>query len=472
MKEITDLHIEYKDNVLRWKKIDDICDSRNLKNYLVKINPDDKSTKNVTRNNQYFERAVFYGITGYTSRGMVGLPFSKWPKLSVPSLMEYVNKNVDGKGNSIYQQSQMVMKNVVRNGRCGLFVDYPNMGNETASIADLMTAKVYPTIQMYTAAQIINWEISASGSVVKLSRVVISISETVNGELENIILELFLNGETFWQRKWYQPAAGKWEVKPGTEIQPRDGKGNPMLFIPFAFVGSENNTPSVDEAPMYNMASIEVGHFNNSAEDEDITYQCGQPQPWMSGLTQDIIDMFKKNNIYVGGRQLMPVPTGEQFGYAQIQENTKAKSAMADKEQRMVSLGAMMITPGSAAKTASQYEGEAQTSHSVLSLIVSNVSEAYTQCLIWGAMFLNIPETNIEYTIKQEFVPKTADANTINALLAALMKGALTREAWIKWTQAHNLEDPERTVEEISQDLDAQNPMPNLDANQNNDQAV
>lgn len=42
-----------------WCLVDDICDGRNLRNYLTPINPQDTSLDNQTRNEQLFSRAVF-----------------------------------------------------------------------------------------------------------------------------------------------------------------------------------------------------------------------------------------------------------------------------------------------------------------------------------------------------------------------------------------------------------------------------
>ena len=63
---------KYRDNVEKWELINDICDSNNLKKYLVQLNPSDVSVENVERNSQFFKRSVFAAVAGYTSRGFVG----------------------------------------------------------------------------------------------------------------------------------------------------------------------------------------------------------------------------------------------------------------------------------------------------------------------------------------------------------------------------------------------------------------
>ena len=56
------------------------------------------------------------------------------------------------------------------------------------------------------------------------------------------------------------------------EVQVLDGYGEPWDFIPFIFVGSISNTAKINKAPLYSICKINIGHFINSAENEDIIF--------------------------------------------------------------------------------------------------------------------------------------------------------------------------------------------------------
>ena len=60
---------QYTAHIDNWNLVNDICDAENLNTYLVQLNPDDLSAKNKTRNSQFFKRAVFSAVTGYTAKG-------------------------------------------------------------------------------------------------------------------------------------------------------------------------------------------------------------------------------------------------------------------------------------------------------------------------------------------------------------------------------------------------------------------
>lgn len=459
--KITDEHQLYTENKAKWKLVDDICNSENLQSYLIKINPTDTSPDNTARNKAYYERAVFYGITGHTSRGMTGLPFMKRPVLEVPELMDTVKTNVDGRGTSIFQQSKALLKSVVRKGRAGLFVDFPKV-DSTVTLAQQKSKEIFPVIHRIEPDSIINWSITQIGAVVMLSRVVWYDSVENMGKIIPIIKEAMIDESGLYiLNKWEKDESGEWNNTDTSE--PKDGKSNRLNFIPFTFVGSENNTYTIDYSPLYGMANIEVGHYNNSAEHEDVVFLSGQPQPWMSGLDEATADLFRKHGLYIGCGKLMPVPSGEQFGFAQIETNDAALNAMEKKEEKMLALGAMMVQPGTSTKTATEAEGEMQTNYSVLSLCVSNVNDAYNLCLQWYALFQNAPTANIKYEIREDFIPKVLDPQLLSSVLNAFMGSAVSRSAWIRFLQRYNIEEPEKTVEDISEEIGEQVDVPNLD---------
>lgn len=425
--------------------VDDVCDGRNLSDYLVRVNPDDESEDNALRNRQIFDRAVFYGVAGWTVKGLVGLVFQRWPKLSVPAALDYVVEDVDGAGVSIYQQSQCVVRELVRKGRCGLLVNLLAPGE---SVRDARRA----VIETFKAEQIINWHQERVGAEFKTTLVMLQYRREVPGEddyqieYRDTILELRLLDGRYVQRRW-EKARNEW-VKVA-EVVPHDATGSPLDEIPFLFVGSETNTAAIDEPPMLNLCRVNIGHWNNSAEYEDSVFTVGQAQPWMSGATERHLEQIK----YVGSSTLIGVPEGGKFDFAQPKPNTLAREAMTDKVAMMVGLGAMFIQPGSAVKTATQAEGEQRVAHSVLSLIASNVSEAYTQALLWAAQFMGAGEA-VEFAVSQDFVDPR-DTQLLQQITAAFATRLLPVDDYLRWLQRHGLVDPEKTLEQFREEVDS-----------------
>lgn len=449
-------HPEYEKNIQKWQLIDNICEGEDVEQYLRYLNKLDTSAKNIQRNKDYKQAAIFYQVAGYTARGLNGLLFSKWPTLNVPPQLEYLNKNADGAGVSIYQQAQKVGEALVKVGRNGLFVSYPETEG-AVSRADMNAMRTFATIHSIDATQIIDWGVVQDGAQVKLGHVVFMETVAERDGLDRVeheqLRQLSLENGVFIVRKWRKDKNKDWQQF-GSDSMPLDGSGSPWNEIPFVFAGSENNAPDVDTPPMQAIAEINKGHFRNSADFEDNVWYCGQAQPWMSGVNQNHVDLMTENNMYAGSREVLAVPDGGQFGYEAATPNTMVRQAMLDKLEMMIGLGARFITPGSAVKTAYEAGQDASVQHSVLSLISSNLSEAYTQALKWVARYMNVdPTDDMVFETTMDFISPTATAQDIQAMVAGFVQGAVPMSAYFKWLQRHGLEDSEKTIEEFSEEV-------------------
>lgn len=459
MSDVTFTRPEYDRAKAKWRLVRDVCaGSETIKargdKYLPRPNAADTSNANKARYDAYKLRAVYYNATGRTKNSLIGAAFRVVPGLKTPDALAYVATDIDGQGVSIYQQSQSVTGHVQEVGRHGLLADYPRVNGAATSKADMASGRVRPTTTSYPAESIINWRYRKVGSQHLLCLVVLK--ETVDkdsadgfgveSEEQYRVLRLSEDG-VYTQEVWNDSEV----VTPAFEI--KDGSGANWGLIPFQFVGSENNDASIDDSPLYDMAEVNLGHYRNSADYEEAAYLVGQPQPWMSGLDEAWRDHLEEKGIYLGSRAPWLLPKDGACGVWQAQPNTVAKEAMDSKEKQMVSLGARLVEAGGAAKTATQDENDAAAEHSVLSLIVSNISEAYTQCLVWMARFANVSGEFI-YKINQDFTRVSLDAAILRNLFDAVQGGRLPESDFWQYLRDRGVIDPEKTDEEIRDELD------------------
>jgi hypothetical protein len=444
----------------RWKVVRDVCADdealRDPKNdYLPFLNRADTSDENIERNRAYRERAVLYGATGFTLAGLIGLAFSHQPKQALPEKLQYLLKDADGAGVSIYQQSQAALANVLGPGRHGLYTDFSSELKR-------------PNVKAYFAEDIINWRHKIIGGKTVLSLVVlredIQVEDGYATNTESQWRELFLNDQG-------QCACRLWQlndVKEPVVVPVEDAEGRmvnelvlrsvkaPLDYIPFEFIGSQNNDASIDASPLHSLAKVNVGHFRNSADYEDAAFMHGQSQFWISGLTEEWRDhLEKQQGMYIGSRKPMLLPEKGACGFAQAQPNMVAKEAMDHKEAQMVALGARLIDKKSAVKTATQSEGEREASTSILALCVSNVSEAYQRAIRSCARYLDLTlgEKEDLYEINQDFSTVSSDPLTITALVGAWQQGLMAKEDVRSYFRRQGTIDPERTDEQIDADL-------------------
>ncbi len=462
MADVTHRRKDFTHALTDWQLVSDICSGERVvkakkEAYLPKPNPNDTTDANARRYSQYIDRAVFYNATGRTLQGLVGAVFRKWPTLTVPAILNYAGDDIDGAGVSIYQQSQSTLANVLKKGRHALLADYPNV-EAPASKAQQDAGLIRASIVGIDAEQVINWRTEKVGGVQRLSLVVIcesaeQVTEDGFGSQSIPQYRVLKLVEGVYTVELWRHLAGNWQV---VEVyQPRTGKGQYWNVIPLIFIGAQNNDTEIDESPLYDLARLNMAHYRNSADYEDSAFFVGQAQPWISGLTEEWRTHLEESGIYIGSRTPILLPEGGAFGFAQVNPNTLVKEAMDQKERQMVALGARLVERGQAVKTATEAQAENEAQHSALSLVANNVSEAYTTALGWMAQFMNASE-KVEYTLNQDFIEQTLDAQMLTALITAWQSGRMpSSDLWMQFRK-FGIIDPEKDDEGIKAELESE----------------
>lgn len=385
--------------------------------YLPMPNSEDQSKENKARYENYLKRAVFYNVTRRTLNGLVGQVFMRDPVVKVPSLLKTVVENASGTGVSLSQQSKKTLSLTLAYSRAGLLVDYPEVPEGGASVADLEAGRVRPTITTYSPQEIINWRLTEQGAEEILSLVVLAESYTFADdgfEMKNAaqfrVLKLDENGE-YVMEVWSEAQPTAWDgtktpkgnFQRTKEVRPKGADGLPLREIPFTFVGSENNDPQPDNPNLYDLASINVAHYRNSADYEESCFIVGQPTPVLTGLTEEWVKDVLKGTVAFGSRGGIPLPVGGDAKLLQATENTMIKEAMEAKERQMVALGAKLVEQKQVQRTAFEAKVEATSEGSTLSSTAKNVQAAYDWALKWCAKFVGVAETGIKFELNTDF---------------------------------------------------------------------
>jgi len=471
--DVTFQRPEYKAAGYGWTLVDDVVAGSEKvkakgKTYLPQPNPSDLSAENEERYRQYKARAVFYNATSRTVQSLVGAAFRKVPALTCPDALKYVEDDVDGKGISIYQQSQSAVRQVLKKGRQAILVDYPQVTGPV-SRADMDSGRVRATIASFNAEQVINWRTDKIGATHKLVLVVIyeqAEEVTADGFGVDLIPQyrvLRLQEGVYTQEIWRQAEKG-WDL----HIPPfviRNGSGGAWTEIPFTFIGSNDNDASVDPSPLYDMAEVNIAHYRNSADYEEGVYMHGQGTMVLS-VGEMAVDQFASanpNGVMLGARGGIVLGNNGRADLLQMDANSAAKEAMDQKEEQMRALGARLLQSGSAVKTATEAQGDMEQDHSVLSLVVSNVSEAYTLALQWMAEFM-ATSGDCVYQINQEFTRMNLDAPLLTALVGFWQTGEWPRSDMLRVMRNFGLIDSEKSDEDVADELETNPPSLELDA--------
>ncbi|UVB02925.1 portal protein [Xanthomonas phage vB_Xar_IVIA-DoCa1] len=409
--------------------------------YLPMPNASDQSKENKARYDAYIARAVFYNVARRTLFGLIGQVFMRDPVVKVPALLNPLVANATGSGINLTQLSKKAVSLNLAYSRAGILVDYPTTeGQGGASVAELEAGKIRPTLYVYAPTEIINWRTIDRGAEEVLSLVVIFETWCVQDdgfEMKNSgqFRVLRLDDEGYYVHEiWREPNPTKAD---GTKIprgnyqlhevfKPTDANGNRLDEIPFMFMGSENNDVNPDNPNFYDLASLNLAHYRNSADYEESCYVVGQPTPVLTGLTEEWVNNVLKGTVNFGSRGGIPLPTGADAKLLQAEPNTMLKEAMDTKERQMVALGAKLVEQKEVQRTATEAELEAASEGSTLSTATKNVSAAFEWALKWAARWIGAGDAGVKFELNTDFDIARMTPDERRQIIEEWQKGAIT----------------------------------------------
>lgn len=408
--------------------------------YLPMPNGHDRSAENTERYNAYLTRAVFYGVGERTLNGLVGAIFAQDPEIQAPKNLTDTVDDATGENVSLIQLMKRTSRLVIGYGRAGLFTDYPQKGakenGETGepTIADMERGDIRPTITAYEPEKIINWRTKKRGAKTVLTLVVLQEHYMVSDDgfeerRENQFRVLRLDENDKYVVDIYRADVNNKEAKAGfylyDTMMPTKHTGENFDSIPFVFIGSENNDPSVDAAPMYSICSLNVGHYRNSADYEESCYICGQATPVLAGLTENWVTTVLKGEVQLGSRAAVALPEGGSASMLQMESNSAPYEAMKHKEQQMVNLGAKLVEVQTAFKTATEAAYNQSAENSVLSTIAGNVRLGFVWAMGWATDFTGDPD-KIDIILGTDFNLSQISVDQQRFTIEAWQKEAIT----------------------------------------------
>lgn len=401
--------------------------------YLPKPAPEDVSDENRLRYEGYRARAVFYNVAQRTLGGLVGQIFSRDPEVKVPSRLDILVADVDGLGTTAVQQAKQACGLTIAYSRAGLLVDMPDTGGKTISVAQLEAGEIRPTLSLYGPRNIINWRTKKRGAKSVLSLVVLferyeEDTATSDGfepecgdqyrvlrlEDDMYVMEVYRDGKLY-----------------GDRVEPKGPDGKRLNEIPFVFMGVEANNPTVEAPAFFALCSLNMAHYRNSADHEEMLFICGQATPIASGLTAEWAEKF--GEIKLGSRNGILLPEQGKFELVQAEERSAISAEMEHKEQQMVALGAKLVEQKQVQRTATEASQDEAAESSVLSSTAKNVGAAYQWAFEWAAYLMGLGDRTtagaksaIEFNLNSEFDLVNLDSAERSQLMKEWQAGAIT----------------------------------------------
>ena len=440
---------ELRDREQDYKQIADcVAGERTVKKgrtkYLPMPNADDESPENVARYDAYLKRAVFYNVTQRTLSGMVGEVFSRDPVVEMPTSLDVMGEDADGSGLTLTQLAKRAVRYTLSMGRAGVLADYPHV-EEGISRADVESGDIQPTLTIYSALDVINWRTIKKKAKTYLTLVVLR--EMYDDEDDGFAVtqkeqfRVLRLTDGVYTVEIYRDGAVFMEA-----VAPTDADGKTFDYIPFTFIGSENNDAEIDHPPMYDLSSLNVAHYRNSADYEEGVYMVGQPTPVFAGLTEEWVKNVMDGQVRLGSRGGVMLPDGGSAQLLQMEANTAAFEAMEHKEKQMVALGAKLVEQKQVQRTATEADLESASETSVLADVAKNVSAALKFGIEICARFAGDADAEIVYDLNTDYRIARMTPQERAQLISEWQQGAVTfseMRAGLRKAGAATLDDDE-----------------------------
>jgi hypothetical protein len=192
----------------------------------------------------YLRRARVPDITSFAVRGLLGVATRKKPTVNLPASLKYLEERATPDGFDIYEMFNFMVSEILQVGRVGLLL---NVTSDNKFIFNL-----------YSAESAINWKEEVDSGVRRLSFTVLQ----EDAECSDNIFSHDTEAKFLVIRR---DGSGNY----GVDIYEQDQEGDDpieskemIIFgkytqeMPFAFAGSVDTTPDVDESPMQGIADI------------------------------------------------------------------------------------------------------------------------------------------------------------------------------------------------------------------------
>lgn len=447
-------HKQYNAAANRWDLVRSVV-ANNASKFIRTVDPLDHG-----RSEQYRESAILTNFTGLTKVGLTGLVFRKPSTARLPRELEYLKEDATGGDLPLEQMAHFIVGELLETGRHGILVDYPPVP-EGLSKQQLQEEQYAARLKSYAAESIINWRVKEIGSRVVLDLVV----------LKEMVDEIGEDGFQWEEKVQYRvlrlDEEGHYIQQVFDEDQmllsfskPMKLNSKPFDYIPFTFIGSQNNDADVDKIPLYDLAVINIGHYRNSADLEESGYVCGQPTLFLSAdLDQETFKSMNPNGVRFGSRQgIFLGPTGA-AQLLQANPNQLISQMMLEKRNYAVELGARIISLPGGRETAEAARIRFGSQNSALGTLTANIGTAIEQCLKWTTEFMGGNPDSIDYELNDQFYEENADPAIIAQELMVFDRSLMTTEEFRNNRRLDGTLDPDSVDDGIIAVQHVQDPL-------------
>lgn len=397
----------------------------------------------------YKERTKFFGATGRTLNGLIGMLFRRDPKKNLIGIeLETFGKDVDLQGQTINEYANEIAKDVMAVGRGGTLIDF-NLQEKRSYFA------------FYCAESICDWEVTRRFGKMMLTRLVLheyvddeapakigDFDPNVENQKQKIeqLRVISLIGETEQAlqcviERWQMQETGSGKKKKSEWVKLPDiltvtRNGVALTFIPFVFHSSEISGECCCKPPLMDIISVNIHHYRISADYNHAIFFAGTPTAWVAGFPTESKLRIGSSVAWVSENVLAKA------GYLEFtgQGIEPIRQALEDDKRDMAILGARLLEEQKRDSEATETVRIRQTGEtSILSNIADNLSKTLTRAIKIAAWWVtlqaatpeDITDENASFAIQKDFIESKMDPAELTALTTTWLRGGISHDTYL-----------------------------------------
>jgi len=395
----------------------------------------------------YIQRGFFPELANTALNEANGRIFQQEPILPEKEKIDVLGKDfysdVDGSGNSISEIISKVVNNLNSTTRCGILVDYANVGTYMNE-AQRQQSDDRVVWSFYDTLDILSVKTNRSGKIIKIELAEKIESDYITLESEDIIHEvrrvLFIDNDGIYKQRIYEYNSKneKYELFDDEIIPLMQGKT--LNYIPFIIFNGKTNNAEVYKPRLLDMVETINSIYKNWTDLEHMIYNICTPVRYGTGINDEDLSKISQ----AGPTKFWAIANPEaQLGVLDIGGNglTYAIQNIESKLKIAERLGYVFLDSG--AKTATQSMIETTGRLITLYDVAKSTSEGIMKCLeismIWVKGFYDEEDIKVSINIKSDI--STFEANNLTALINSYISGLLRKQDVHKYMLERKLTD-------------------------------
>jgi len=402
----------------------------------------------------YYSHTIFPSLTSYTINGFMSLITEHEPVIEIPDQLSYFYENADelDTEDKTFNKSlqNQIQVEVLKTGRCPIMLD-PQTTKYTEG-------QPKPSFIVYDATSVINW-ISSNDEEDRGKLLEVMILENIANPKYNLLSDP--SERTIKKYLHLKLIAGVYTVDTYIQNDDQDGYdktsikpsilGKYLDYIPFLFIGSEDNTPAVDISPLSGISVSQVKYGELEALLSHAEHHSGAPTFIISGVTKEDMPTV------TGAGVALALPDYTSRAYY-TETDTSFMTSIRERQSEYLAQaqdqGANLL--GSSKNTSESGEAlrlRQAASTATLKSIIGNVGEGIEKLLKMSADWMGLSTSEVKYTPNQEFSTFALTANEQIALVQSWQSGAIAHSTLLENFRKAGMLKPGETVEQEQEKL-------------------